>query len=69
MYFMKSIRAFSLPTVIVVSILICILVLFAISLFDFNNFYYSYYHRTRYENTYIDYFNNDSFVLLSKERM
>lgn len=42
---MKSVRAFSLPTVIVVCILICLLLLFTISLFDFNNLYYSYYRR------------------------
>lgn len=42
---MKSVSAFSLPTVITVCILICLLLLFAVSLFDFNNLYISYYRR------------------------
>lgn len=43
---MKSVCAFSLPTVLVISILMCLLCLFAVSLFDFNNLYYSYYQQS-----------------------
>lgn len=56
---MKHLRAFSLPTVIVISILICLLILFAIDLFSFNNYYYSYYHRAKQQKEDI----NSVFVL------
>lgn len=56
---MKRVRAFALPTVIVISILICMLILFAISLYDFNNLYYSYYHRVKQQKEDI----NSIFVL------
>lgn len=55
----KYLCAFSLPTVIVISILICLFILFAIALFDFNNYYYSYYHRTKQQKEDI----NSAFVL------
>lgn len=56
---MKNLRAFSLPTVIVIGILMCLLILFAIALFGFNNYYYSYYHKARQQKEDI----NSVFVL------
>lgn len=44
---MKELKAFSIPTVMTISILICLLILFVIALFSFNNYYYSYYHRAK----------------------
>lgn len=60
---MKHFHAFSLPTVMVISILICLLILFAIDLFSFNNIYYSYYHRVKQQKEDI----NSAFVLYSND--
>lgn len=56
---MKYLRAFSLPTVMVISILICLLILFAIDIFCFDNIYYSYYHQAQQQKEDI----NSAFVL------
>lgn len=67
-YSLVVLRAFSLPVVIVISILICILILFVISLYDFHNLYYSYYHRTKQKeediNSVFVLYCNDSTLLM-----
>lgn len=56
---MKKIQAFSIPTVMVIGILICLLILFVMAVFSFNNYYYSYYHRAKQQKEDI----NSVFVL------
>lgn len=56
---MKELKAFSIPTIMTISILICLLLLFVIGVFNFNNNYYSYYHRAKQQKEDI----NSLFVL------
>lgn len=56
---MKKLKAFSIPTVITISILICLLILFAMAVFSFNNYYYSFYHQAKQQKEDI----NSVFVL------
>lgn len=54
-----SLSAFSIPSVMVISILICLFILFAIAFLNFSNYYYSYYHRTKQQKEDM----NSAFVL------
>jgi hypothetical protein len=56
---MKKLEASALPTVLVISVLICLLVLFAFVLFDINALFYSNYHYARQQKEHL----NSAFVL------
>jgi len=67
-----SLSAFSIPSVMVISILICLFILFAIAFFNFSNYYYSYYHRTKQQkedmNSALVLYCNDSTLLPKIEK-
>ncbi len=60
---MKVLKGSSLPTVMVICVLISLLVLFAITLFDMNNLFYSNYHTAKQRKENI----NSAFVLYSND--
>ncbi len=68
---MKKLKASALPTVMVISVLVCLFVLFAFTLFDINALFYANYHSKRQQkenlNSAFVLYDNDSSLVSSLE--
>ena len=68
----KKLKGSALPTVMVISVLICLLILFAFTMFDLNEFLFSSYNSVRQRKEYLNsalvvYCNDSSLISQIKE--